>query len=648
MANYVLAVAIPRDELIAESEEVFLDYLIMLAGLLALTVTLMWMVTYSVGRPLRALIEQTRTPALNSKPHPQLASGVKEIRALAKGVGNIRDDLRKVLTLLNMIGTERDMSRLLEQVIKEIVRMVDVHGGVLILWDGQTDAPVAIKAFWKDADVDDMTLPARNQSPNLITYKALEQGRVIKSTILRGDPRASLGPLTPSFIDPSVARIDIICVPLYDRVNQPLGVFTLANRIAYGQELTESFSTDTTDFIGAIARIIGIVLETQTLIDSQRNLRDALIHILAGAIDTKSPYTGGHCARVPVIFQLLLQAAHDADKGKFKDFALDENGWETARLAAWLHDCGKVTTPEYVVDKATKLETLYDRIHEIRTRFEVLKRDAELDSLRAVLAGADREEERLRLADALRLLDDDFAFVASCNAGEESMDGESAARLASIGRRTWMRTLDKRLGVSREERLRMEHAGAGAPPARETLLADQPEHVIPRREKDRFPDDGRWGAKVAMPEALYNRGELYNLLIPWGTLTKEERYKINDHITKTITMLNMLPLPEELAEVPKIAGAHHERIDGGGYPCGLTGSDMDWPARMLVIADIFEALTASDRPYKSSKKLSEALRIMNGMKANKHIDPDLYDLFIETGIPQRYAAEYLAPEQNDM
>ncbi len=649
--KYVLAVAIPRDELFAEAKHYLSDNLIGLLGLLLLTATAMWFVARNIGRPLQSLAAQANrpTPTSENEIRPSVKTGVAEIRALASGMDSLHGEHRKFLRLLSSIGAEMDISLLLDQVIREIVGMVDVYGGVLVLCDGKKEVPTDVRVFWHDAEqVEKASIPARNKLPRLTLYKALELGMTLQSTVTRDDPRAILEPLKHIFADASVIHADIICVPLSDRGGSRLGAFTLIKRVTEGQENSVSFPPELKEFCETLAGAIGIVLETRTLINGQHDLRDALIHILAGAIDAKSPYTGGHCARVPYIFHQLLQAAHETKDGALKGFCLDKNGWESARLAAWLHDCGKVTTPEYVVDKATKLETLYNRIHEIRTRFEVLKRDAEISCLRAIIAGADEKLERRKMEESLHSLDDEFAFVAACNIGGENLDEDDASRLAAIGRRTWTRTLDKRLGVSREELARMNQALVEPVPARDRLLADLPEHIIPRGNKDRLPADNKWGFKLQTPEALYNRGELYNLLITRGTLTKEERYKINDHITQTIIMLEKLPLPKELAQVPEIAGVHHERMDGKGYPRGLTRDEMSLPGRMLAIADIFEALTASDRPYKASKKLSEALQIMEEMKDNGHIDPDLYELFINAGIPQRYAKEFLASEQNDM
>jgi len=227
------------------------------------------------------------------------------------------------------------------------------------------------------------------------------------------------------------------------------------------------------------------------------------------------------------------------------------------------------------------------------------------------------------------------------------MAPEKVERLQRIAAYRWMRTLDDRLGVSWEERQRMERATSGPLPVSERLLDNKVQHLIERDAVDRLPADNPWGFKIDMPEYKYNRGELYNLEVSRGTLTDEERYKINDHIMQTIIMLEKLPYPKHLRDVPLIAGCHHETMDGNGYPKRLTREQMPLTARMMAVADIFEALTAADRPYKKAKKLSEAIRIMSFMKKDRHIDPDLFDLFLRSGAWLEYGRRYLQAEQID-
>jgi hypothetical protein len=280
-------------------------------------------------------------------------------------------------------------------------------------------------------------------------------------------------------------------------------------------------------------------------------------------------------------------------------------------------------------------------------RFEVLKRDAVIESLKAIAAGTPEAEARVRLEAELTQLDDDFAFIATCNEGGEFMAPDMLERLRTIATRTWLRTLDDRLGISHEEKTRKAAQAAAPLPVAEPLLADKPEHRLARRESEKIAPDNKWGFRMPVPELLYNRGELHNLSVGRGTLSEEERYKINEHIVQTIIMLSALPFPRHLKNVPEIAGGHHEKMDGSGYPKRLKKDDMSPVARMMAIADIFEALTAADRPYKQGKTLSEAIGIMSRMRQEQHIDPELFELFLRSGTHLEYARRYMRPEQID-
>src|SRR3546814_79288 len=179
------------------------------------------------------------------------------------------------------------------------------------------------------------------------------------------------------------------------------------------------------------------------------------------------------------------------------------------------------------------------------------------------------------------------------------------------------------------------------------LRAFRPPPFSPRPPREVLADDNPWGCKLQQPKHLYNRGELHNLSVRRGTLNPEERYKINDHIIQTIIMLSALPYPRHLRAVPELAGGHHERMDGKGYPRQLSRDDMSPVARMMAVADIFEALTAADRPYKKGKTLSDAIGIMARMARDGHIDPDIFALFLSAGIYRDYAARHMEPEQID-
>ncbi|MGH6660142.1 MAG: HD domain-containing phosphohydrolase [Rhodospirillales bacterium] len=440
-----------------------------------------------------------------------------------------------------------------------------------------------------------------------------------------------------------------LTVPMKNSQGEIIGVLQLLNAIDRQTGKVIPFGDDIQPLIEALASQAAVALDNKQLLDAQKLLLDSFIELIASAIDAKSPYTGGHCQRVPELTKMLAKAACDANKGPFAEFNLNEEQWYELHIAAWLHDCGKVTTPEYVVDKATKLETIYDRVHEIRTRFEVVKRDAEIECLKALLEGKDDPEKlRAKLDERLKKLDDDYAFIAQSNVGGEFMAPEKIERVKEIAKIRWKRTLDDRIGIAHEEKKRKDRLPPPKLPVVENLLSDREDHVIYREEGEpAAATDNEFGFKLDVPEHKFNLGEVYNLCIARGTLTAEERFKINDHIVQTIIMLQQLPFPKHLRRVPEYAGGHHEKMDGTGYPKKLNKSDMSIPARIMAIADIFEALTAADRPYKAPKKLSESIKIMSFMKKDAHIDSELFDLFLTSGVFKEYADRFLDPSQID-
>ena len=421
------------------------------------------------------------------------------------------------------------------------------------------------------------------------------------------------------------STISLLAIPLVDRKDNLLGVAQFTNaKDANGKII--SFTTEAQKVVLSVCKLITIALENKNQKEAYSQLLESFIEVLARAIDAKSPYTGSHCQRVPIIARLLATAAVQETTGHLKTFEMSPDDWYTLHIASWLHDCGKVTTPEYIVDKATKLETIFNRIHEIRNRFEILRRDAHIEYLQKRLNNIDTKQHlQAEFVAKVKQLEEDFAFVAKCNTGDIELNDRDIARLEQISQIQFVRYFNRMLGLSWAERDNVENKDFYVHPARENLLQNRKDQIF----------------------GPYNRGELYNLEIRRGTINKEERDKINEHIVVTIDMLKALPFPKELSKVVEYAGAHHERIDGKGYPNGLTGDQMSVPAKIMAIADIFEALTANDRPYKEPKKLSEVLRIMQQMKHNGHIDPDLYDVFIRSKVYQDYAEQYMDKNQID-
>src|SRR3954467_1960863 len=389
-----------------------------------------------------------------------------------------------------------------------------------------------------------------------------------------------------------------LTVPMRNHDHEIIGVLQLINAHDPSSGEVVAFSPSDQRLAESLASQAAIALTNRMLINQLEQLFESLINLMNSATDEKPPYTGGHCQRVPVLTMLLAEAVNETSEGPLKDFSMTEKDRYELKIAGLLHDCGKVTTPVHVVDKATKLEAIFDRVHLIDTRFEVLKRDAELESLRRKIGFLEQKRpldaaaEDRRLRERVRELDDDCRFLRACNIGGERMRDEDIERVRRIARYRW--------------------------------------RDVAGHEANFLTDD-----------------ETKNLTIRAGTLTDDERKIINHHIVATIKMLEALPWPKHLTKVPEYAGGHHERMDGKGYPKGLTREQMSVQARCMGIADIFEALTAKDRPYKKGKTLSESLEILGRMKQNQHIDPDLFDIFVRRKIYRRYAEMFLDKEQID-
>jgi HD-GYP domain-containing protein (c-di-GMP phosphodiesterase class II) len=630
-----LVTAIPDSELMAAAHQLRQQSLLAMVLVILLSVPVTWVLARLISKPLRKLSGEVEAIRHFEFSQPiEVESPVLEVGDLAATMDGMKRTIRRFMEISMAVAAENNFDRLLPRLLTETLSAADAGAGLLFLRD--EDRLILASALLANGE----SLPASSEPIDPARAGPLMQ-RALESR------SACAGPLEPADIDalrlvPAVqgsAATHAIAVPLLNRQHILVGALLILRGGA----------TDAAHlkFIEALSGSAAVSLETKELIRAQKRLFEGFIQLIAGAIDAKSPYTGGHCARVPELTKMLARAACDETSGPYGNFQLDDEAWEAVHVAAWLHDCGKVTTPEYVVDKATKLETLYDRIHEIRTRFEVLKRDAEIACLKAIAAGGSPQAAEAALAGTLRQLDDDYAFVATCNEGGEYMAPEKQARLRQIASRTWMRTLDDRIGLSHEERARKAVSQEIKLPATESLLADKPEHLFPRDPQDTMPADNPWGFRMPVPELLYNKGELYNLSVARGTLSEEERYKINEHIVQTFIMLSQLPFPKHLREVPEIAAGHHEKMDGTGYPRRLQREELSPLARMMAIADIFEALTAVDRPYKKGKTLSEAVKIMAVMKKEGHIDPALFELFLRSGIYRQYAERFLRPEQID-
>jgi HD-GYP domain-containing protein (c-di-GMP phosphodiesterase class II) len=601
----------PLDELAAEARR-RLMYIIGIA--VAMTATLLplgWLAGRSIGHSLQRLrIRSMRIGRFDFGGDPLPSSVVREVNELSRAVQHMGDTIEAFLKLTEHLANEREMDRMLELVLLQLVQATQSEAAAVFLWDPKT------QLMTNKSQVANLSAPLDSQFPYPMAL----------------DPRDALQ---------SAGAFRHVDQELRGRDGTLKGLLVL-EFAGDASHLDPAFL----HFARRLSGMVAVAIETRQLIEAQRQLFDAIIQLMADAIDAKSAYTGGHCDRVPQLAVEFAEHLHQATEGPYADFRISETERYAFRIGAWLHDCGKVTSPEHIVDKSTKLELIYNRIHEVRLRFEILWRDAELAAARGEIGATELTSRQQQLVE-------DFAFLAECNLGGEFMADESIERLRSIGAQGWLRHFDDRLGLSQTELRQAESISPVAPamPARETLLADKPQHRVPWG--DASPpvraDDPRnvYGFDMQLPRYQQNQGELHNLSIRRGTLTEEDRFKINDHIVQTYIMLKGLPWPAGLEQVPEFAATHHERLDGKGYPRRLAAERLNVLDRVMALADIFEALTAADRPYKTPKSLSETLRIMANMCKDHHVDTELFRYFLHSRIWSGYAQRFMKPEQCD-
>lgn len=504
------------------------------------------------------------------------------------------------------MSAEKNISNLLEQIVTGAKKITNADGGTLYLLNadkkldmvvvqtdslnihlgGNTDKPI---------NFNPVSLYHENGSSNLgmvVTRAVIEDKTINVDDAYNTDDYDFSG--TYEFDKSTGYRSQsFLAVPMKNHENDVIGVLQLINSKSLGTEDIIPFSKGNQQLVESLASQAAITITNKHLLEEQNELFSSLVHLIATAIDEKSPHTSGHCERLPIITMYLADAANNTNKGALKDFSMNESDRYELEMAAWLHDCGKLTTPEYVMDKSTKLEGIVDRINLVELRLELMKRDAEIEKLTSLMHGGNEKKVSAVYEEKINDINEATAFIQRHNKGVESMHDDDVAKIKRCGKLQWI---------------------------------------------------DRYGNK----QPLLNQDEIENLCVIKGTLTEKERQIINNHIVATIKMLDTLSFPKHLKNVPEYAGGHHERVDGKGFPKGLKKNEMSVQARIMAIADIFEALTASDRPYKDPMKLSQAVSILKKMSETGHIDPDLFDVFIQQSVHIQYANEYLLPEQNDL
>lgn len=562
--------------------------------------------------------DQTAQEPLEEKQHA-LSEDKRLDRLLKTVIAEVKiyaEDQIKHMKQLAQIGIalsgEKDIEKLLEAIVDEARDLSNADAGTLYIMDQKKSSlrfeilqNASMKTRMGGTSGVEITFPEvplfKDGAPNLSnvsSYVALKNKTVNIPDVYEAEGFDFTGPRNYDATTGYRSK-SMLVIPMKNHENDIIGVLQLLNAQDPDTEEVIPFSTEYVDLVASLASQAAVALTNAQLIQDLTDLFDAFIRSIATAIDEKSPYTGGHINRVVDLTMMIAEKINQTNEGAFKDLSFDETELKALRMAAWMHDVGKITTPEHVVDKATKLETIQDGLHLIEIRFGLIAKAIENEQLRREVDlwqkgdtdARDSAKGNADIAEELKALAEDLDFIRDCNTPAEFMSDEKIERLEAI--------------------------------ARKTYVVDGEDHTY------------------LTPE------EVQKLSIKKGTLTAKERAVIENHTTMTAKMLNKLPFPKLLAKVPDYAAAHHEKLDGTGYPQRLSRAEISVQARIMAIADIFEALTAPDRPYKKPMKLSQAIKIMGFMKKDHHIDPDIFDLFMQSGLPLDYAHKEMNPDQID-
>lgn len=518
------------------------------------------------------------------------------------------DQIRRLNQIGSALSAERNLSRLLEMIVDEARGFTNADGGTLyIMSDDEKELQFAIiqntslnvrmggtggAITWPPVKL--QNLDGSPNHANVSAYAAIT-GKVINISDVYNAEGFNFEGTKKFDAETGYRSKSMLVIPMRNHENDIIGVLQLLNTQIEVTRKVIPFSFENQSMTESLASQAAVAITNNRLIHDLEDLLESFIKTVAMAIDEKSPYTGGHVRRVSELTMTIAEKINESTEGPYAAIRFDEDKLKELHISAWLHDVGKITTPEFIIDKGKKLETIYDRVHTLKARFEVLKRDHVIEALKKVDPQKKRKSREKVINDREKFARDlkaDFEFLVDINTGTKYMDEKMLERLKNIAARQW--NLDGNL---------------------RSLLSDD---------------------------------EFYNLSISQGTLTNEEKEIIKNHVNVTHKILSQLPFPKKLKNVTYYASAHHEKINGAGYPFGLKGNQIPLQARIIALADIFDALTAKDRPYKNEKTLSEAIKIMGYMVKENQIDADLFKLFIKERVHLDYARRELTPHQIDM
>ncbi len=639
--NYLI-IASPEDELLLEAKSSLNKTLLITVGLIFLTLQIILLISKAISHSIINLTDYT-SAIRNfdfSGDMPE-KSKIKELDELGITVGKMKMTIQKFLDISSLLIEEKDFNKLMHHILSETASAVNTEAGILyILSEDEKNLNVG-GIFLKDGSaisIENLPIVSLEvESSSFPIQNSIKKG---KTSVIRM-PSAAFSKELSFFGSARENQLPyMIGVPLKNQDKDLIGYLCLFEK----EDVSSNISL--LSFIENLSGTTSVAIENHRNLDSQKKLFDSFIRTIAWAIDAKSSNKLGHCSKVPEIAIPLANATLEQEGGTFGNFKLTEFDKYSLEIGAWLHDIGSIITPEFILQKSTKLEAVYDRLNEIRLRFEIIKRDLRISYYKKLIGGASKELLDRELEKDLHILDEEFLFIAACNDGDAPMTSENVERIRKIGMRTWERTLSDTVGLSYEERQKKSRKRKPNPNV-ENLIADRPEHFREWEDSEKIPEDNEWNFKMKAPKYKYNLGELHNLTIGQGVLNEEEMYLVNSHIIHTIKMLSKLPFPKNLKNVAEIAGGHHEHMDGTGFPKGVTIENLSVLSRIIGISDKFETLTSANNAHKKGKTLSEVISIMDTLRNDKHLDSDLFEIFLSSGIYIDYAKKHMEPYQID-
>lgn len=524
----------------------------------------------------------------NEKP-VETSPGSKSIKSLTE---HYESQLKHLFEIGIALSSEKDLDRLLEMILDEARRCTYADAGTLYIKEGEE---LHFKIMQNDTLNTKMggtsgnpiaLPPVALAKENVSAYAALTGETINIPDVYEAEEFDFTGPRRYDK-ETGYRSKSMLVVPMQNQENEIIGVLQLLNAVNPDTGEVIPFSPNFVQLIQSLASQAAVAITNAQLLKDMERLFDSFVEVMATAIDERSHYTAGHIRRVAELAIIMCDVINEMDEGPFADVHFNKEQLKEMSIAGLMHDVGKVATPIHIMDKETKLQTIFDRVEFIKQRFFLIKivmqkewLERKLEMISQGVSGEELRKGDEEIHERLKELQEDLDFLVTANTGGEFMSEEKIARIDKIGSKTY---------------------------------------------------------KMNGLELHYlNENEVKNLCIRKGTLLDSERQLMMDHIVVTIKMLEQIPFTKNLSNVLLYAAGHHENLDGTGYPKGLKGDQLTVGARILKLVDFYEALTAPDRPYRKEMPHEKVMAILKSEVDTEKIDGDLFDLFIKEDVPKRF------------